>query len=192
VEPALPCVVHRAPAGAPIAVGSEVRLSVDERYRERLSRSHSRCHIASLALNAALADAWRRDPGVHDSLGNPDFDRLAIQSSTIAEDRSVDVYRIGRHVRKAGFSAQALEHGDALARRVAQIAREWIGAGVDIAVTPGVCRLEERRTWACVLADGVASFACGGTHVARLACEEGVAVRIAWVSNERRLTMTAA
>jgi alanyl-tRNA synthetase len=189
-DAAVACVVHRAPVEAPIEIGATVRLGVDEEYREALSRSHSRCHIVSLALNAVLAQAWRKDPGVRDSLGNPDFDRLAIQSSTIREDGSVDVYRIGRHVRKAGFSAQALEEPDALARCVGEIALGWVGAGVDITVTPGVCRLEERRTWHCALSGGVAEFPCGGTHVASLTGSEGVSVEIAWEATERRLMMS--
>jgi alanyl-tRNA synthetase len=120
------CVVHRASLGAPVEVGAEVTLRVDEHRRELLSRSHTRCHLVSLALNAALAGAWRKQVPVQDSLGHPDFDRLAIQSSRIELERSVDIYRIGRHVRKAGLSAEALSDTDALAARVSSDASRWL------------------------------------------------------------------
>jgi alanyl-tRNA synthetase len=185
------CVVHRAPQELAIEVGEEVRLSVDEDYRERVSRSHSRCHLVSLALNAALADAWRKDPPTRDSLGNPDFDKLAIFTSKIDERGSVDVYRVGKHVRKAGFSADALSDPEGLAEEVTRIAEGWLQSTPEIQVTPGVCRLEEFRTWSCELPDGIASFPCGGTHVKRIEPEEGLNVAISWDPQERRLAMTA-
>jgi alanyl-tRNA synthetase len=190
-EQAVACVVHRAPADLAIAVGDEVRLSVDERYRHLVSASHSRCHLVSLALNAALAEAWRKEPPARDSLGNPDFDKLAIVSSRIDEAGSVDVYRIGKHVRKRGFSADALSDPEALARDVSRIAERWLQSSPEIVVTPGRCRLEERRTWSCALSEGVASFPCGGTHVTRLEPRDLPAVSIAWDPEERRLAMTA-
>ncbi|HEY7961867.1 MAG TPA: hypothetical protein VID29_08100, partial [Solirubrobacteraceae bacterium] len=165
---ALRCVVHRGPADLPVAVGTAVTLRVDEGYRQALSRSHSLCHLVSLALNAALADAWRKDPGASDSLGNPDFDKLAIRSSVIGEDGSLDTYRVGKHLRKAGFSAAALDDPAALAQRVEQIAGAWLASRPRVSVTPGVSALDERRVWSCELAQGVASFPCGGTHVERL------------------------
>jgi alanyl-tRNA synthetase len=188
---AIPCVVHRAPAALAIDVGVEVRLSVDERYRRLVSASHSRCHLVSLALNAALAAAWRKEPPARDSLGNPDFDKLAIVSSRIDEAGSVDVYRIGKHVRKKGFSADALSDPEALAQEVGRIADGWLRSNPEIVVTPGRCRLEERRTWSCALSEGIASFPCGGTHVTHMEPEDRPVVSIAWDPEERRLAMTA-
>jgi alanyl-tRNA synthetase len=158
-----------------------------------VSRSHSRCHLVSLALNAALAGAWRaeKQPPAHDSLGNPDFDKLAIVSSKIDERGSVDVYRVGRHLRKAGFSADALGDPDALAQEVAKIVSGWLLSSLQIAVTPGCCSLEERRTWSCELPEGSARFPCGGTHVKQMGPAEGLAVTISWDPQERRLAMTA-
>jgi len=188
---AISCVVHRAPADLAIAVGERVRLSVDEGYRELLSASHSRCHLVSLALNAALAQAWRKDPPARDSLGNPDFDKLAIVSSKIDEHGSVDVYRVGKHLRKAGFSADALSDAEALAQQVSAIAGRWLQSGPEIVVTPGLCRLNERRTWSCELPEGTASFPCGGTHATRMAPDEDLAVAITWDPGARRLAMVA-
>lgn len=190
-ERAIPCVVHRAPADLAIAVGDEVRLSVDEGYRRLLSASHSRCHLVSLALNAALAQAWRKEPPARDSLGNPDFDKLAIVSSRITEAVSVDVYRIGKHVRKKGFPAEALSDSEALAQEVGRIAGCWLQSSPEMVVTPGRCLLEERRTWTCALSEGIASFPCGGTHVTHLEPEDWPAVSVTWEPEEHRLTMTA-
>jgi alanyl-tRNA synthetase len=203
----VPCVVHSAapaatlsPGTAPgpgatpgpeptLAIGDAVTLSVDESYRAALSRSHSRCHLVTLALNHALAEAWRKDPGTHDSLGSPDFDKLAILSSKIDERGSLDTYRIGKHMRKSGFPAEALHEPEALALRVAETARKWIASRPSIAVTPGVCVLEERRTFSCELPQGTASFPCGGTHAGALLPEDDFTVQIAWEPEARHLTM---
>jgi alanyl-tRNA synthetase len=190
-EDAVPCVVHRAPPEMEMAVGDKVSLHVDERYRGAVSCSHSRCHLVSLALNAALADAWRKEPPARDSLGSPDFDKLAIASSTIGEEGSLDVYRLGRHVRKSGFAAEALGDAEGLAERVSGIAKGWLQSSPTIAVTPGECPLQERRTWSCGLPQGVASFPCGGTHPSHMEPDEGLAVEIAWDPQERRLEMEA-
>jgi alanyl-tRNA synthetase len=190
-EPAIPCVVHRAPADLEIGVGDEVLLGVDESYRELISASHSRCHLVSLALNAALARAWRKEPPARDSLGNPDFDKLAIVSSTIREHGSEDIYRVGKSLRKTGFSADVLDDVQALAHEVSAIAGRWLQSEPEIEVTPGRCRLEERRTWSCALPEGVASFPCGGTHPMRLEPENEPSVTITWDPEERRLRMVA-
>ncbi len=188
---AIRCVVHRVEESLALQPGDEVTLSVDERFRELISRSHSRCHLASLALNAALADAWRREPPARDSLGNPDFDKLAILSSRIEEHGSVDIYRAGKHLRKAGFPAEALSEPEALAREVAQITGGWLKSTLQIEVTPGISRLQEHRTWSCELPQGTASFPCGGTHPKRIEPSEDLSVAISWDPQERRLQMRA-
>ncbi len=186
-----PCVVHSVPIELAPAVGQQVTLRVDERRREALSRSHSRCHLVSLALNAALREAWRKEPPARDSLGSPDFDKLAIVSSKIDEGGSLDCYRVGKHVRKAGFSVEALSDPDALAERVRDLARSWLLSSPAISVTPGECSLTERRTWTCELPGARASFPCGGTHPSRMEPDEDLEVRIAWDPDERRLQMRA-
>ncbi len=187
----IPCVVHRVEESLALAPGDEVTLSVDERFRALISRSHSRCHLVSLALNAALANAWRKEPPARDSLGNPDFDKLAILSSRIEEHGSVDIYRAGKHLRKAGFSADALSEPEALSREVARIAGGWLKSTLQIEVTPGICCLPEHRTWSCELPHGTARFPCGGTHPMRIEPNEGLSVAISWDPQERHLQMRA-
>lgn len=186
---AVACVVHRAPAGLQLEPGAEVTLSVDEDYRARLSASHSRCHLVTLALNHTLASAWRKDPGRHDSLGSPDFDALAIVTSEIDERGSLDTYRIGKHMRKSGFLTEALADTAALSDRVKATALQWLASRPQIAVTPGVCLLAERRTWSCELPQGTAGFPCGGTHASELTPEEAFTVELAYDPEAKQLTM---
>lgn len=188
---AVSCVVHGIPTGLAPAVGEQVTMRVEEGYREALSRNHSRCHLVSLALNAALKDAWRKDPPARDSLGNPDFDKLAIVSSKIDEHGSLDSYRIGKHLRKSGFSVEALSDSEALSEVVANITKGWLLSSPSISVTPGECALSERRTWTCELPQGTASFPCGGTHPSAMEPDEGLEVAISWGPDERRLQMRA-
>jgi alanyl-tRNA synthetase len=188
---AIPCVVHGAPAELALSVGEQVGLRVDEPYRAALSLSHSRCHLVSLALNAALKDAWRKDPGARDSLGNPDFDKLAIDSSSIDERGSLDCYRVGKHLRKTGFLAGALDDTEALAHVVRDVVQGWLLSSPEVSVTPGRCALDERRTWSCALPEGTASFPCGGTHPSRLRPDADLRVSISWDPAERRLAMRA-
>ncbi|HEV3069955.1 MAG TPA: hypothetical protein VGY76_00840 [Solirubrobacteraceae bacterium] len=188
---AIPCVVHSVPTEFAPALGERVQLRVDESYRQALSRNHSRCHLVSLALNAALSEAWRKDPPARDSLGNPDFDKLAITSSKIDEHGSLDSYRIGKHLRKSGFSIEALSDPGALAQAVMDLAKGWLLSSPSVKVTPGECPLQTRRTWTCELPHGAASFPCGGTHPSALEPDEGLDVKISWDPEERRLQMRA-
>ena len=101
-------VVHLVDADASLTEGDTVTVEVDAEYRAALSAGHSACHLASLALNAALAGAWTKEPRL-DSLGSPDFDGAANETSTILERGARDTYRIGKSLRKAGFDPAALE-----------------------------------------------------------------------------------
>lgn len=158
---------HRLEGEAPdwLAEGAEVRLEVDARRRAGLSRGHTACHLASLALDLGVADLWRKDPGT-DALGSPDFEGRANQTSRIDEDGSVDEYRLGKSLRKAGFDTETFagtlsEREDAINAKLA----EWVASG-------GASRIEidgpsiiDRRRWRCELPEGEAVILCGGTHV---------------------------
>ena len=89
-------VAHLLPVGGPLPVeGETVTLAADGGHRAPLSAGHSACHVAALALNAALADRWRQplgSGGRTDGLGNPDFDQLAITSSVIHPYGATDTY----------------------------------------------------------------------------------------------------
>lgn len=184
-------VAHLVEAGIPLAVGDTVEVTVDAGYRAALSAGHTACHLASLALDAALADAWRKDAPA-DTLGAPAFDALAIQESRIVPDGSRDVYRIGKSLRRKGFDPAALDDLDALARRVDAPLAEWIAGAGAVRVEVEGATLADRRTWACELPGAMARIPCGGTHLASLAelASATVAFAAAPVEGGLELVMT--
>lgn len=148
--------------------GAEVVLDVDARRRVALSRGHTACHLASLALDLAVADLWRKDPGA-DALGNPDFEARANQSSRIHEDGSVDEYRLGKSLRKAGFDSETFSTTlpEREARINAQLAT-WVASGATSDIETEGPTIIDRRRWRCALPEGDAVMLCGGTHVSSL------------------------
>ena len=88
-------------------VGAVVELQVDTARRAALSRAHTGCHVSALALNAVVADLWRKEVPL-DGIGNPDFDRLALSSSRMTTDEARDTYRLGKSLRKKGFDTAGL------------------------------------------------------------------------------------
>lgn len=155
-------------APAWLAAGAEVVLDVDAGRRHSLSRGHTACHLASLALDRVVADLWRKDPGT-DALGAPDFEGRANQTSRIIEDGSVDEYRLGKSLRKAGFDTQDL--AESLAEREAAVNAQlsaWIASGAQSALETDGPAITDRRRWRCGLPEGDAVIPCGGTHVRSL------------------------
>lgn len=163
-------VVHlvEAPEIVP-TVGDAVILDVDATYRAALSAGHTGCHVAALALNAALAGQWRKDEVRRDGLGNPDFDQLAIVSSRIVEDGAVDTYRIGKSLRKKGFDSTVLVDGIADVVEAANFRiAGWLAAGGRVTVAAAGPHLTDRREWVVDLPEGEVRIPCGGTHVKSL------------------------
>ena len=157
-----------AEAPAWLTPGAEVSLEVDAVLRAGLSRGHTACHLASLALDLAVADLWRKDAGA-DALGNPDFEGRANQSSRIHEDGAVDGYRLGKSLRKAGFDTEtfAATLGEREAAINAQLSA-WVASGASSLVETDGPTIVDRRRWHCALPEGDAVIPCGGTHVRSL------------------------
>ncbi|MGA7148585.1 MAG: metal-dependent hydrolase [Microbacterium sp.] len=160
-------VAHLVDGEAP-AVGDTVEAEADAAFRDALSAGHTGCHLASLALDAVLADAWRKEAPV-DARGAPAFDALAIQESRILPDGSRDVYRIGKSLRRKGFDPEALSNPEALAARVDELLAEWLAAGGAVRIETTGRALADRRTWVCELPGAEVRIPCGGTHVHSLA-----------------------
>ncbi|MFC1417695.1 metal-dependent hydrolase [Streptacidiphilus cavernicola] len=153
----------------PVAVGTEVELRVDADRRSALSAAHTGCHLLALALNEALAPRWRKDPGRADALGHPDFDSLAMDSSRMDVQASTDVYRIGKSLRKKGFTADDLAADlPALTEAVNARLAAWVASDVPVRIEAPGPELTARRRWACDLPEGAASIPCGGTHLHHL------------------------
>ena len=169
-------VVHLLASGAPIPrLGQRVELAVEGRYRDELSRGHTACHLAALALNAALTGQWRK-PIPPDGLGHPNFDRQALASSRIHPDAAVDSYRLGKSLRKRGFDAD-FEIGSVGAAINSRLAG-WVAAGASIRLETQGPTLADHRTWVCELAEGTERIPCGGTHPGSLAGIAAIQVRL--------------
>lgn len=164
--------------GAAVSEGDTIRVEVDVEYRAALSAGHTACHLAALALDAALADAWRKDAPT-DALGAPAFDALAIQESRILPFGSRDVYRIGKSLRRKGFETAALDDLDAVASRANLLLAEWVEAGGAAHIECDGPALADRRAWVCALPEATVRIPCGGTHVASLAELSSVTVSLA-------------
>ena len=148
--------------------GDAVHVTVDPAYRHALSAGHTACHLASLALNSALAGAWKKDV-MTDALGQPNFDALAIERSTIVENGSEDVYRIGKSLRRKGFAADALGDLPVLEEAINATLAEWVATDAPARIDSDGDGLTDRRYWVCDLPGTAVRIPCGGTHLASLA-----------------------
>ncbi|KOV39216.1 metal-dependent hydrolase [Streptomyces sp. XY431] len=156
-------------------VGRIAALAVDAGRRGALSASHSGCHLLALALNEALAPRWRKDPGRTDAFGHPDFDSLAMASSVMDTEASTDTYRLGKSLRKKGFTAEATEEFPALADALPELTEAvnrrlagWVAADAPVRIDVPGPELTARREWHCELPEGAARIFCGGTHLHHL------------------------
>ncbi|MEV7120370.1 metal-dependent hydrolase [Kitasatospora griseola] len=170
-------VLHVLPAGTlgPEAVGRTAELAVDAERRALLSAAHTGCHLLALALNAALAPRWRKDPGRADAFGNPDFDSLAMDTSVMDTEASTDTYRIGKSLKKKGFTVDATEELPALADALPALTADvnarlaaWVAADAAVRIDVPGPELTARRRWHADLPDGAAEIPCGGTHLHHL------------------------
>ncbi len=154
--------------------GLVVTVYVDEKFRKAMSVGHTACHIASLALNAALADRWSKDVGT-DALGAPNFDAEANDTSSILEFGSRDTYRLGKSLRKKGFRTEALAEDLAAIEEAVNVSlAAWVAEKAEVRIDREGDRLTDRRFWVCALAAGDARIGCGGTHVKSLGDVKGV------------------
>ncbi|MFI5084706.1 MAG: hypothetical protein ACHP7K_02125 [Actinomycetales bacterium] len=169
-------VAHLLPAEARLAEGTAVEVSVDAEYRAALNAGHTGCHLASLALNRAMARRWTKETRA-DALGQPDFDAAAIASSTITEHGSVDVFRLNKSLRRKGFGTDGLvKELPAITEAINATLAGWVAGGAPVRIDRDGEHLTDRRYWVASLPDGEASIPCGGTHVASLAELDGLAV----------------
>jgi len=172
-------VAHLVDADAAPAEGDEVEIVADPERRTALSTGHTACHLASLALNRALAGRWSKEPR-RDALGAPDFDGTAIQSSRIEADGSVDRYRLNKSLRRAGFDTASLDEATlpALAGEVQATLAEWVGADAAVRIEAEGPVLTDRRSWVCELPGGTARIPCGGTHATSTGALGALAVQL--------------
>jgi alanyl-tRNA synthetase len=148
----------------------------------------------SLALDAALADAWRKEVPA-DALGFPGFDALACASSRIGEFGALDEYRVGKSLRRRGFDPDAFADPVEVAVRANEHLAAWVASGAAIRIERDGDGLGDRRAWVCDLPGGPAVIPCGGTHLDSLAALAEVHVDLAVADIEGalevRMTTTA-
>lgn len=160
-------VVVHVVAEAP-EVGSVVDLQVDPQRRMALSRAHTGCHVSALALNAVVADLWRKEVAT-DGIGNPDFDKIALTQSRMTPDEARDTYRLGKSLRKKGFDSAAFTADlDAIAQQVMAKVAAWIEADASVEIETTGDTLTDMRYWCAHVPEGTFRIACGGTHVTAL------------------------
>ncbi|WP_295118799.1 metal-dependent hydrolase [uncultured Leifsonia sp.] len=184
-------VCHLVDDATRFAPGTTVEVEVEPEVRRALSSGHTACHLASLALDDALAGLWTKEVPV-DGRGKPAFDQLAIASSRILPDGSLDEYRIGKSLRKKGFAAAELPAALAGVTDAANaLLAQWVAAGDGIAIT--IERdgdgLGERRRWRADLPDGAVEIPCGGTHLRSLAGLSAIVIELDYDQEAASLTM---
>lgn len=158
-----------ADAAPHLPVGTEVTLAVDEWRRRRLSAAHTACHLLAYALNEVTHGMWRKPTGT-DSRGHHDFDDATCVSTRHDVDGSVDRYRLGRSLRKAGFdSTRFLDELPSTLDQVNQTLAQWIESDAPVRIDVTGPALTDRRQWVCEIPGGTAQMPCGGTHVRSLA-----------------------
>jgi alanyl-tRNA synthetase len=161
-----------------VVEGATAQVRADADYRRALSAGHTACHLASLALNAQLTSAWTKEVQF-DGLGHPNFDGIAIETSTIGAYGSVDVYRIGKSLRKRGFTPAALDDLAAVADGANSLLAQWVTSAAEVTIAREGEGLTSRREWRCALPGHLVSIPCGGTHLASLAELASVTVSLA-------------
>lgn len=183
-------VAHVLPPNAAVQEGDSVRIEVDAAYRSALSVGHTACHLASLALNRQLAGAWKKDVP-SDAAGNPNFDALAIETSTITEHGSTDVYRLGKSLRRKGFRPEALlEDLSAAEAGINAILADWTATGAEVGIECDGDGLTDMRRWTVDLPQGPVSIPCGGTHAASLKETGGIQVTLTAEEGDGAVTVT--
>ena len=183
-------VAHLLPADAGVKEGDSVSVEVDEAYRAALSAGHTACHLASLALNRQLAGAWKKDV-LPDAAGNPNFDALAIETSTITEHGSTDVYRLGKSLRRKGFRPELLlDDLPGAEAGINAILAEWTATGAEVRIERDGDRLTDLRRWCVDLPEGTVSIPCGGTHAASLQETGGIQVTLTAAEGDGAVTLT--
>jgi Ser-tRNA(Ala) deacylase AlaX len=185
-------VVHVLAGDAVIAERDRVEVLVDPGYRARISAGHTGCHLASLALNLALGDRWKKEIPF-DGLGNPDFDGAAIDESRIDENASTDTYRLGKSLRRKGFVTEGFTDGlAAVQAEVNASLVEWAATGAPVRIDRAGDRLTDRRYWVLELPGHTVRIPCGGTHPASLAELGSVRVELSTAELEGTTVLTMA
>lgn len=185
------CVGHLLDSSCGFVNGDKIALEVESEHRRGLSRVHSATHVMSLALNRTLAAFWSKDVSLLDALGQPCFDSLAMARSVIEPEICTDQYRLGKSLRKKGFSAKELgarlkecESG------INELLSEWMSSDSPIVIVADDDALASRRLWRTEISGRTADIPCGGTHVGSLSEIGAISVEMEMSDEETLIVKT--
>lgn len=160
------CVGHVVEGERPLfARGEEIVLQVDEARRLALSRAHSAAHLMALALDRSFTPLWHKEAKA-DALGASDFDALAMDVSAIGLLSCRDRYRLGKSLRKKGFSIDELRQN--MKKHEGEInatLAAWLAHDTPIAQRTEGDGLTSHRYFCTSIEGKAVEMPCGGTHV---------------------------
>ncbi len=181
-------VVHYVQRTTPLPQRELVELQVDPAYQHALSLGHTAGHLASMALNKVLAKSyWRKEADRRDPLGQPDFNSYAQQKSEVTEFQCVDLYRLGKTLRKRGLnSAEVVDDLPIIVSSVNEQLAAWLSQPSVVHLRCEGERLTDSRYWECQLSEESqrAIMPCGGTHVTHLKAFESISVDLILVDHQ--------
>jgi alanyl-tRNA synthetase len=184
-------VVHVLAEDPGPVTGERVELEVDAVLRHGLSAGHTACELVGLALNRMLAGRWSKEARP-DALGAPDFDKLAIIRSRIRPHASVDHYRLGKSLRRKGFSAEGLAADlPRIEAGVNALMERWMTEDAPVGVRTEGPGIDALRHFCCGLSDGDVQVPCGGTHLSSTGELGSLAVTLGLSEDGTELRMEA-
>lgn len=165
---------------------------VDEDYRLALSTGHAAGHLASYALNEAIAPYWRKTVPL-DTRGNPDFIRQTQDRSQVVPSGCQDGFRLGKSTRKAGLNVADLATDlEAVEAKANAILSKWLELKPSIYFEKDGPALDESRVWHCKVGEENFSMFCGGTHVKNFDHVNAFNIELSYADQEMALSVTAA
>lgn len=160
-------------------IGQEVEVEVEKSFRDKISLHHSASHLAAFAFNLATKGYWTKEAPKKDSLGSPNIDQLAIDTSLIFADHCEDRYRFGQSIKKKGLKVEQLfAELDTIQNRVDELLKQWLATSADVAIHREGEALDDRRIWSTELPQGLAEMPCGGTHVNTLSAFQEIQYKL--------------
>ncbi|MFA0087296.1 alanyl-tRNA editing protein [Vibrio sp. 10N.261.51.F12] len=178
-------VVHRVKEKLELLSDQAISLKVDRDYQLSLSRGHSAGHIASLALNKVLANQyWRKVADRTDGLGHYDFNSYAQEKSEVFPERCVDLYRLGKTLKKRGLNtADVLADLVQIESEVNAVLQHWLAKPTSIRMRLEGPYLTSSRYWEWEMSDAVVVMPCGGTHVSSTAELSQVSIELQMIES---------
>lgn len=132
-------------------------------------------------MNKVLAQGyWRKDADRKDPHGYYDFNSYAQESSFVTPECCLDIYRLGKTLRKRGLnSADVVENIHEIESEVNVQLERWLARGTEIFMNCHGEYLTDSRYWQCDLGEAsTAIIPCGGTHAAGLSEMKEIAVTL--------------